>query len=225
MPLLDWEPGQSPEAPGTLYFYEQGKAPSSGFRADSSGSVLAPGNDALVWPGGEFGPADLGYKGWAYDPALCAGGSIATSGTVYLTKHPIRRDAVLSALHWAVTTVGVTPTAGQNWIGAYDPSGNPLGSVGVDADVTSTGVKNSQLATPAQLLAEWGFFWQAYLFNAGTAPTVARASTFASTPNAGTVAATYRFCVNGTGATALPATINPASNALNSPLTLWGAWS
>lgn len=44
MPILDWEPGQSPEAPGVLMFFEQGADPSTGFRVDSRGNLLSVGS-------------------------------------------------------------------------------------------------------------------------------------------------------------------------------------
>lgn len=47
MPLLDIDPGQSPEAPGTLYFYEQGADPSTGFRVTTRG-VLSVLSQAFV---------------------------------------------------------------------------------------------------------------------------------------------------------------------------------
>jgi hypothetical protein len=43
MPILDMNPGTSPEAPGTLMFYEQGKDPSTGWSVTSAGVVSAPG--------------------------------------------------------------------------------------------------------------------------------------------------------------------------------------
>lgn len=43
MPVFDIDPGQSPEAPGTLYFYEQGADPATGFSVTSKGVVSAPG--------------------------------------------------------------------------------------------------------------------------------------------------------------------------------------
>lgn len=41
MPVLDIEPGQSPEAPGTLHFYEQGQDPLSGFAVTSRGAIVS----------------------------------------------------------------------------------------------------------------------------------------------------------------------------------------
>lgn len=47
MPLLDMDPGQSPEAPGTLYFYEQGRDPATGFQVTSGGIITALGVNAV----------------------------------------------------------------------------------------------------------------------------------------------------------------------------------
>lgn len=41
MPILDMDPGQSPEAPGSLYFYEQGRDPSTGFQVTSRGQIVS----------------------------------------------------------------------------------------------------------------------------------------------------------------------------------------
>lgn len=48
MPILQWTPGTSPEAPGTLSFYEQGSAPSTGFQVSSKGAVLSALSAAWV---------------------------------------------------------------------------------------------------------------------------------------------------------------------------------
>lgn len=39
MAILDIEPGQSPEAPAVLSFFEQGRDPSTGFQVSSSGAI------------------------------------------------------------------------------------------------------------------------------------------------------------------------------------------
>lgn len=41
MPVLDYDPGQSPEAPGILFFYEQGQDPLSGFAVTSRGAIVS----------------------------------------------------------------------------------------------------------------------------------------------------------------------------------------
>lgn len=41
MPIFDYSPGDAPEAPGTLMFYEQGQDPSTGFQVSSRGAILS----------------------------------------------------------------------------------------------------------------------------------------------------------------------------------------
>lgn len=48
MPILDWDPGQSPEAPGTLTFFEQGSDPSTGFVVSSRGVITLPPGGGTV---------------------------------------------------------------------------------------------------------------------------------------------------------------------------------
>lgn len=43
MPILDWDPGQSPEAPGVLSFFKQGFDPTTGFQVSSEGVLNLPG--------------------------------------------------------------------------------------------------------------------------------------------------------------------------------------
>lgn len=43
MPVFEMVPGQSPEAPGVLQFFEQGADPSTGFSVTSKGAISAPG--------------------------------------------------------------------------------------------------------------------------------------------------------------------------------------
>jgi len=47
MPVLDFDPGTSPEAPGTLRFYKQGSDPDSGFVATTEGGISLPGDTEL----------------------------------------------------------------------------------------------------------------------------------------------------------------------------------
>lgn len=63
MPILDMDPGQSPEAPGTLSFFEQGKDPATGFQVTSAGVVTAPGGQEI---GGDLAvDGDLTATGYA----------------------------------------------------------------------------------------------------------------------------------------------------------------
>lgn len=219
MPVLRWTPGTSPEAPGTLCFFEQGSDPSTGFQVSSKGVVLAPGGSGVVFPASEYQPADHGLAGWAFDPSLINNSSTAVSGTLYLTKILVRSAITVSSVWWSVVTAATSPTAGQNWVGLYDSSGNRLAQTGVDAVVTTTGAK--QTALSASLSP--GFVWAALLFNATTGPMVGAGSNFQSIPNIGLAAAGLRWAVNGTGRTSLPATITPASNTSTGNLNYWAA--
>jgi hypothetical protein len=214
MPVIDYEPGQNPGAPGVWQFYPEGQAPESGVQLFSDGRITAAGTGLLT---ATMTPADYGMASWAYDPALCTGGTIAVNGGVYLSKLMIRSPLSSVAVHWSVTTAGASPLAGQNWVGIYEPDGDLLNAVNVDAAISSSGAKRSVLAAP--LLAP--FVWVGFVFNAATPPTLARAGSFESTPNANLSPAAYRFAKNGAGATTLPATITPASNSSSGALNWW----
>ena len=47
MPVLDIDPGQSPEAPGVLSFFRQGADPSTGVQLTTEGQVIAPGGQEI----------------------------------------------------------------------------------------------------------------------------------------------------------------------------------
>jgi hypothetical protein len=53
MPVLDIDPGQSPEAPGTLSFFEQGRDPSTGFQVSSEGEITSVTVTSLALVGDE----------------------------------------------------------------------------------------------------------------------------------------------------------------------------
>lgn len=179
------------------------------------GDLYAAGN-AL----GQANPADHNLIAWAYDPALAINGQLVTNGTVYLVKVHVPVGASATKVYWHVSTVGVTAVAGQNHVGLYSLAGTRLATTGVDADVTSTGLKTTTIAS--QALATGGDYWVALVFNAATAPTLARSNGLTGAGgliNVGLSPAAYRFATAGTGQTALPASITPGSNAQG--LALW----
>lgn len=63
MPVLDMDPGQSPEAPGTLSFFRQGQDPSTGVRLTTEGQVIAPGGTEVT--GDQLITGDLAVTGTA----------------------------------------------------------------------------------------------------------------------------------------------------------------
>lgn len=163
---------------------------------------------------GQYQPMNQGVLAWAYDPALITNSSAAVGGTVYLTKLHLSDTATATKLYWWVATVAVTPTAGQNEVGIYNSAGTKLASTNVDADTTSTGLKTTTIT--GQSLTAGQFYWVGMVFNAATPPGIARMaglSGLGGAVNLGLTAATFRFAINGTAQTALPASITPSSNA------------
>lgn len=170
----------------------------------------------ISWlPAYTTGPQDSGLLSWAYDPAFSSTGQLTVSGTLYLAKVPVRALEPITKVWWNASTAGASATAGQNFAGVYDSSGNRIGSVGVDAQVTSANTPVSVTLSSPYTPTQPGFVWVALLFNATTPPTLLRTNgSTTATNNAGLSASAYRFATNGTGLTALPSTVTPGSNAL-----------
>lgn len=171
---------------------------------------------AVYSAAGAFGvpqPANQTVQSWTCDPALALNSSLLTNGTVYLSKLEVSEPFGATKLHWWVTAAAVTPTAGQNFVGLYSAGGTRLATVNVDADITSTGMKTTTI--PSQGLTSGSFVWVGMVFNAATAPTLARMTGLtglASAVHLNLTSGTYRFATNGVGATSLPASIVTGSN-------------
>lgn len=183
----------------------------------AASGVITSGGQLL---GADFTPADHGFETWSHDPFFPASSVIAVNGRIYAVKLPIRRARTIDALWWAVATAGATPTAGQNEVGLYTSAGVRLASTNVDAQISSTGPKSTTIAASA---VTPGFVWQLFLFNAATAPTLVRGSSFESTPNINLPTAALRSAVVASGATALPASFDPATLTTSGNLTFFAA--
>lgn len=182
-------------------------------KATVSGTVVA---ENLPSAGG-WSPTDHGLKAWTFDPNMVAGGSLLSAGVVKLDRINVRAPVVVRTAYFWTSVAGSSLTADQNFIGLYNSTGTLL--VSVDADVpfaATAGLQTVALGT-ALALAE-GFYWFAWLTNGGTAPTVARGTAVTGGTgviNLGLAAATFRSATNGTGQTALPASLTVGSNAAN----------
>lgn len=189
--------------------------------------VTVPAAGSIYTATGAFGeqlPVNHGLTGWTYDPVIATTGSLLTNGTVYLSKVHIPDDTAITKLYWWVTTAGATPTAGQNWVGLYSAAGTRLATTGVDASISSTGLKTTTISSVN--VTAGSFVWVAMVFNATTAPTIARATGsggLATAVNAGLTAGVYRFATNGTTQTTLPASITPGSNTAAGFAGPWAA--
>ncbi len=170
-----------------------------------NGKVLA---DPSTWQ-----PEDYGFTAWSNDISTgTTASTVAVSGTVYLAGVRIRRPTTITNVHWAHSTAGATPNAGQNFAGLISAAGVKLSDVGIDAKVTSANaIQTAVLATPQAVTP--GLYWVSLVFNAATGPSMLRASGLIASVNNGLLsAATKRFAINGTGAVALPSSITPGSN-------------
>jgi len=204
-------------ASGTPGTWTTGALPSSG--GTITGNLAVTGH-AL----GQDTPAAHGIAAWCYDPALAVNSTTLTNGTLYLTRVNIPADVTVTKLYWWVGNSGSSPVTNQNHAGLYASDGTLLASTNVDAAVSSTGLKTTTISS--QALSAGSFYWIGLLFNASVPPTLTRASGWTgvdAAANVGLTAATYRFATNGTGRTALPATITPASNAGTDIAGPWAA--
>lgn len=157
-------------------------------------------------------PSDHGLISWSTDPAHASTTTNTVSGTLYLAAVFIRASATTTKIWWIHTTAGVTPTAGQNFAGLYSSTGTLLASVGIDTQAGANGVQSATITSTA---LNPGFYWVGLLFNAATAPIAARAGgQSVAANNMNLTPATYRYATNGTGLTAMPASITPSSNSL-----------
>lgn len=202
---------------------QDGTVSSTGTQTVTGDQVITGDFAVTGYALGEVTPAAHNLTAWSYDPSGAVNAIQITSGTVYLAKLHIARDATVTKLYWWMPVAGATTSAGQNFGGLYSSAGVRLAQADADATVTATaGLQTLTLASTA--LTAGTFVWAALLFNAGTAPTLAYASgaTGATTAlNVGLTAATYRYATAGTSQTALPSSITPGSN---SPSLIAGPW-
>lgn len=162
---------------------------------------------------GEDNPADHGVAAWCYDPALAVNSTQLTGGTLYLVRVNLAAAVAVTKIYWWAANQASTITAGQNFVGLYNAAGTLLTSTNVDAVLGTAGLKTTTISS--QSLTAGTFYWIGLLFNATIPPTLTRASGWSGVnvaANMGLAAGALRFATNGTGRTALPSTITPASN-------------
>ncbi|MER6249398.1 beta strand repeat-containing protein [Streptomyces griseorubiginosus] len=173
---------------------------------------------------GQNFPAAHGVAAWCYDPALAVNSTQLTAGTLYLVRLNIAAALTATKIYWWVANTGSGATTNQNFVGLYDSSGTLLASANVDTGFSSATLKTTTIASTA--LAAGSFYWVGLLFNASVTPTLTRASGWTgvdTAANLGLSAAAYRFAKNGTGRTALPSSITPASNVGSDIAGPWAA--
>lgn len=190
----------------------------------SSGGIitgdLAVAGHAL----GEDTPGVHGLAAWCYAPALAVNSTTLTNGTLYLVRMNIVAAVSVTKVHWWVGNSGSSPSSNQNQVGIYASDGTLLTSAIVDAAISSAGPKSTTVASTP--LTAGQFYWVALLFNASVPPTLTRASGWTgveAAANLGLTPATYMYATNGTGRSALPASITPGSNTGTDIAGPWAA--
>lgn len=174
-----------------------------------------------------FGPSDLGFIAWSFDPgATIAGQSGLTAGTVHMFRLDIKQQTTITNIVIGIQTAGSGLTAGQNFAGIYDASGNRLRTT---ADMTTSWSSIGLMAMPltSPLAVNPGSYHVALLANGATPPSLSRgagATTVGPVMNAGTTVTDARWANDGTLQTSLPATITMSSRTFG-PTGWWGALS
>lgn len=163
-------------------------------------------------------PSDHQMVSWAYKPELAITPLTPVLGTVYLTGLPVRTAGTISKLWFMLGTAATTPTAGQSWMGLYNPSGTLLSTGSLDSIITGSNTSKSVALTAAQAVTP-GMYWAAFLVNAAAAPVIYKTNApFTGWANVNQSAAAFRYAINGTGQTSL-SNITPANNTAGQ--TIW----
>jgi hypothetical protein len=169
-------------------------------------------------------PQDHDLLAWNFSVAVASGATGPTSGTVTMVKLWFRQALTVTNVAIGLGAAGVTLTAGQNFAGLYDSSGNRLGvTADQAANWVSSGFKEMALTVPVAVAA--GAYYVAILSNGTTPPTLARGGILtASFANAKLTATTGAFTTGPAAQTTLPVSITMASRTL-SPNPVWAGVS
>lgn len=180
--------------------------------AGATGKVIDAGH---VHPAVGWVPSDNGLLAASASLDGISSSQTITAGDVYLAKIPIRYALTLSTLYVVVSTAGAGASSGS-FCGLYSSAGTRLtASADLGTALNSLGVAQLTLTTP-QPLAAGSFVWAAIVVNLATTQPALRtyANNVTGLANLNLTAATARAAVNGTGQTALPASITPAANVI-----------
>jgi hypothetical protein len=156
------------------------------------------------------------------DPWLPASSFVLIAGSVYLAKLIPRTTITIANLWFVLATSGSGASTGS-FAGLYSAAGSLLsGSADQGAAFAAAAGPFSVPLTTPQLVNAGTFVWAAIISNlAVTQPGIQRAAAQASAGNLNLSASLFRFAINGTALSALPASITPASNVGTAGGNLW----
>jgi hypothetical protein len=161
---------------------------------------------------------------WNYDPVLAQNSATAsTSGSIYLMKISAKKGGLVSNIIMAIAgTAPTLMTAGQNFAGIYDDTGTRI-AITADLAATwgSTGLKTCAVTVPVTIQGGRDYYVALLPNSTGVLPTFVSVGGAVTVPNATLSNALQRFSVNGTGQTALPASVTLASNTGTGARSIW----
>jgi hypothetical protein len=195
--------------------------------------ILAAGNQAAGAKGQAADARHVHAENSPWIPAdnnlLAATDSLAAvdatvqpaAGTLYLVKVPVRAPATFSNIWTVIGTAGVGTSTGS-FIGLYSSAGTLLtGSADIGTLLTTGFVSRELPVTTPQAVTAGTFVWVGFVINMPTMPFLRQLNNGTVVANVGLTAASYRFCTAGTGLTALPGSITPASNTAPTISPFW----
>ena len=204
--------------------------PSVTYGTPAGGVTSTPGYTA-------WAATDLGYVGYAFDPAFQSNAGttrLITSNVLNLIGVQVRTPAAVAHVECYVIAAGSGLTTGQNLIGLYDSGGNLRGYTADQTSAwTAAGYKQA-IALTAQTAGSLnltpGLYWVALLGNGSTMPSFSalNASQNVAIPvmNGHAAATAARYATNnggGSGYTALTTLFTPSSNSLAQIGGWWAA--
>ena len=169
---------------------------------------------AFVTPA-QYTPADYGFLGWSYDPTSALGASNSpVNGAVQAVRIKVA-GGTISNLWLGINAAGVGLTAGQNFAGLYNSTGQTLLSATADQTTPwASGFTAVQMALTTPQVVPPGFVYVAWFSNAVTSTPKFQWANSANMDNANLATGVARFATGGGGATtALPASLTLAKTA------------
>ncbi len=211
--------------------------PYSGYQdvALQSGDVVVPYVDPTglarfsvpPFPGGlpfaAESPSAHGLAEWAFPPSSMGtlAGTTATNGTQYFARWVPQVVTTVNNLAVYLGTAGLTPTAADNWIGLFGPTGT---QIALSADQTTAfataGLICAAMVTPVAVVPGT-VYYIGFLNTASTAAKLLCATSPVTVLNFTGTAASLPYSTNGTSKTTMDTSITVASNVVTNALGFW----